>query len=83
MTYRAIFGVQVHAGGQILVARLNGIAEPFSVALERGLQRRVCNPTFQGGRLTIRVRRYKTCLNSKVSDARQHDQCENYAAEET
>ena len=58
MAYRAIFGVQVHADGKILVARLNGILEPFSVALDRGVQRRVCNPVFQGGRLTIRVRRY-------------------------
>ncbi|MGA8654515.1 MAG: hypothetical protein WB586_00060 [Chthoniobacterales bacterium] len=65
----AIFGVLVHAGDQILVARLDGIPEPFGVALERGLQRRVCNPAFQGGELTIRVRRYDACFNSKVSDA--------------
>ena len=76
----AIFGVQVHPGDQILVARLNGILEPFSVALKRGVQRRVCNPAFQGGGLTIRVRRYDACFNSKVSDAGQHDQCENYVA---
>src|SRR5215813_2619213 len=42
MPYRAIFGVQAHAGDQILVARLNGIPESFSVALERSVQRRVC-----------------------------------------
>ena len=51
MAYRAIFGVQVHSGDQILVAWLNGILEPFSVALERGVQRRVCNPAFQGAGL--------------------------------
>ena len=33
MTYRGIFGVQVHAGDQILIARLNGIPKPFNVAL--------------------------------------------------
>jgi hypothetical protein len=38
----------VNAGDQILVARLNGILEPFGVAIERGGQRRVCNPVFQG-----------------------------------
>src|SRR5262249_38407704 len=83
MAYRAIFGIQMNADDEILVARLNRIPEPFSVALQRDGQRRVCNPSFQGGGLAIRVRRYHACLNSKVSDAGQHDHCENYAAEET
>jgi len=59
MAYRAIFGVQVHADDQILVVRLNGIREPFRVALERGVQRRLCDPPLQSGGLAIRVRRYE------------------------
>jgi hypothetical protein len=68
---------------QILIVRLNGIPKPFSVALERGAQRRACNPAFESGGLTVRVRRYDARFNCKVSDAGQHDQRENYAAEET
>ena len=48
MAYRAIFGVQMHTGDQILVTRLNGIREPFRVALERGMQRRRLRPTVPG-----------------------------------
>jgi hypothetical protein len=55
VAYRAIFSVQVHTGDQILVTRLNGIREPFRVALERGMQRRLCDPPFQGGGLAIPV----------------------------
>ena len=73
----------MHAGDEILIVRLNGILEPFSAALKCGAQRRVCNPAFQGGGLTIRVRRYYTCLNAKISDTGQYEQCENYATEET
>jgi hypothetical protein len=83
MAYRAIFGVQMHTGDQILVTRLNGIREPFRVALERGMQRRHCDPPFQGGGLAIRVRGYEACLNNDVSDEDQHNQCEDYASEET
>jgi Helix-turn-helix domain len=83
MAYRAIFGVQMHTGDQILVTRLNGIREPFRVALERGMQRRHCDPPFQAGGLAIRVREYEACLNNDVSDEDQHHQCEDYASEET
>jgi hypothetical protein len=83
MTYSAIFAVEVHADDQILIARLNGTTEPSSIALDRGVQRRVCNPAFQGGGSTIGVRRYEACFNGKISGAGQHDQCENYATEET
>jgi len=51
MAYRAIFGVPVHADDQMLVARLNGILEPYSMALDHGVQRRVCNPVFQASGL--------------------------------
>jgi len=77
MAYRAIFGVQVHADDQILVARLNRIREPLRVTLERRVQRRFCHPAFQGARLAIRVRGYEACLNSEVSNEDQRDQCEN------
>ena len=73
----------MHAGDEILIVRLNGILELFSAALKRGVQRRVCNPAFQGGGLTIRIRGYPASFNSEVSDDGQYDQCENYAAEET
>jgi hypothetical protein len=83
VAYRAIVGVQVHARDQILVARLNGIAERLGVALDRSVHRGIRDPTFQGGGLTIRVRRYDACFDSEVPDAGQHGQCEDDTEEET
>jgi hypothetical protein len=77
MAYRAIFGVPVHVDDQMLVARLNGILEPYSMALDHGVQRRVCNPVFQASGLLSAFAGTMPafCFDDKISDADQHDQC--------
>jgi len=83
MAYRTILSVQVHARDQVLFARLNGIAEPLAVALDRGMQRRVCNPAFQGSWLTVGGCRYDARLDSKVSEADERGEREDDTENET
>jgi hypothetical protein len=73
----------VHARDQILVSRLNGIAERFGVALDCGLQRRICDPPFQGGGPAIGIRWHDTCLDREEPHASEYSQCEDDAGEET
>ncbi len=83
MTYRAVLGVQMYPGDQILVGWLKRIAERFGVALDCRVQRRVGNPLFQRGGLAIGVRWHDACLDGEESRANEYDQCEDDAGEET
>ena len=56
MADRAVSRIKVYTGGQIVIARLQGIAEPFGATLDGRLERRVGGPLLELAGLAVGVR---------------------------